>query len=233
MIDNLLQYQKEDYNLKQIEIKLSNSEERKKASSAKKIIEGYSETVKILEVKAANLVAESEKAKAEQEKLIALSSELTNSIETIGDEGEASFLVKKADELIAKIKNVSARINDLANEMQKVIAEFASQKKAVKEAQATYNEYAPKYAELKKSVQEDKSQIEAKLEAIKKTVDPALMERYAKKRAGKMYPVLFGVETNSNVCGACNMGLPMAELNKLKNGEVIECEHCGRLLYQK
>ncbi len=233
MIDNLLQYQKEDYNLKQIENKLSNSEERKKASSAKKIIEAYSETVKMLEVKAANLVAESEKAKAEQDKLIALSNELTNSIDTIEDESEASFLVKKADELIAKIKNLSAHINDLANEMQKVIAEFASQKKAVKEAQITYNENAPKYAELKKSVQEEKSQIEAKLEAIKNTVDTSLMERYAKKRAGKMYPVLYEVEANSKVCGACNMGLPMAELNKLKNGEVIECEHCGRLLYQK
>jgi predicted nucleic acid-binding Zn-ribbon protein len=28
------------------------------------------------------------------------------------------------------------------------------------------------------------------------------------------------------------MELPMAVLGKLKNGEVIDCDQCGRLLYQ-
>ena len=51
-----------------------------------------------------------------------------------------------------------------------------------------------------------------------------------KKRNNKIYPVLY--EVRGNVCGACNMELPMSEINKLKNGEIIDCDQCGRLLYQ-
>ena len=56
------------------------------------------------------------------------------------------------------------------------------------------------------------------------------MERYLKKRANKIFPVVYAV--SNKVCGACNMELSMSELNKLKNGEVIECDQCGRILYQ-
>ena len=80
-------------------------------------------------------------------------------------------------------------------------------------------------------VKDEKLAVETKLEELKAKVEPSLMERYLKKRANKIYPVLY--ELRGNVCGACNMELSMAELNKLKNGEVIDCEQCGRLIYQK
>ncbi len=231
MIEKLLEYQREDANLKKIENQLSNSEERKKAKSAKKTLDAYAETVKVLEVKAEHLLSEVENAKLEQEKLIEQQKELSGLIDGVSEEGEASFLVKKADELIAKIKNISASISNLTAEMQKVIAEYAQSRKSYKEAQAVYSENAPKYAELKKSFSAEMSQIEAKLAEIKKGVEPSLMDRYEKKRASKIYPIVY--EVTSNVCGACNMELPMAVLNKLKNGEVIECDQCGRMLYQK
>ena len=82
--------------------------------------------------------------------------------------------------------------------------------------------------ELKESVKAEKDAVEKELEALKAQVDPSLMEKYLKKRADKIYPIVYALR--DSVCGACNMELPMSELGKLKNGAVIECEHCGKSL---
>ena len=91
-------------------------------------------------------------------------------------------------------------------------------------------EYGKKYNELKASKKEEKDKIESELNEIKKKVDPALMERYLKKREEKLYPILF--EVTGEFCSCCNMELSLADLSKLKNGEVIECDQCRRLLYK-
>ena len=115
-------------------------------------------------------------------------------------------------------------------ELQAVIKEYTSIKSTTKAAQVQYKENVEKYNQLKDSVKDEKESVEAELKALQDKVEPSIMERYLKKRANKIYPVLY--EVRGNVCGACNMELPMSEINKLKNGEIIDCDQCGRLLYQ-
>ncbi len=230
MIKALLDYQAVDAKLREIEKKLSSSEERKKAVNAKKYLEGVEENVNKLDVRAAELASAYEKAVLEQEKLKEQSREISDSLNGVQDEKEASFLIKKAEELIAKIKAYGAQIVKLSEELQAVVKEYSNIKATTKVAQVQYNENAKKYAELKDSVKDEKEAVEKELTALKEKVSPDLMNRYLKKRNNKIYPVLF--EVRGNVCGACNMELPMSELNKLKNGEIIDCDQCGRLLYQ-
>mgnify|MGYP003490361821 CR=1 FL=1 len=70
---------------------------------------------------------------------------------------------------------------------------------------------------------------------LKKAVDPVLMDKYAKKRDNKMYPIVYSVEEHGSniVCGYCKMEISLSEASKLKAGEVIECATCGRLIYRK
>ncbi len=230
MIKNLLAYQEIDAKLKAIESELSGSEERKKALSAKKYIESVEENVNKLDVRAAELNQAYQNAIAEQGKLKEQEAELAKTLDNVADETEAEYLIKKATELVGKIKNLGQEAFKIANEIQSILAEYAKIRANTKTAQAQYAEYGKKYNDLKASRQEEKSKIEAELETIKKSIDGELMERYLKKRADKIYPVLF--EVKGEVCGACNMQLPMSELSKLKNGEIIECDQCRRLLYK-
>ena len=55
MVQELLKYQTTDAKLKKIETELSGSEERKKADSAKKYIDGVEENVNKLDDRAQNL----------------------------------------------------------------------------------------------------------------------------------------------------------------------------------
>lgn len=230
MIEALLKYQEKDAELRKIEQELAGSEERKKAVAAKRYIDGVEESVAKLDARAAKLEEEYRKALTEQERLKEQEQEFVRAVESAEDETEAGYVLKKIDELAGKIKNLMSRAEKLSEEMTLVVKEYVKIKNETKAAQAQYAENGKKYNELKASVKGERDKIEAELKELAKGVDAPLMERYLKKRAGKIYPVVY--EVRGNVCGACNMELPMSELGKLKNGEVIDCDQCGRLLYK-
>lgn len=60
-----------------------------------------------------------------------------------------------------------------------------------------------------------------------KTIDPDFMERY---RTIKLHSVPPLARLYGDQCGGCNMSLPSAVSRKIKAGELVECETCGRLL---
>lgn len=229
MVKALLAYQIQDAKLKEIEKTLAGSEERKKMSSAKKYILGVEDNVNKLDDRALELKGIYAKTAEEQKKLQEQQIELAEAISSVNDEKEASFLIKKADELIAKIKALNSQASKIAEEIKGIVAEYDKIKATTKAAQVQYKENADKYKELESSLKETKESVEKELSALKKEVDANLMERYLKKRADKMYPIIYAVK--GNACGACRMELSMADLNKLKNGEVIDCEQCGRMIY--
>ncbi len=231
MIQALWDYQKVDAKLREIEKKLSSSEERKKAVSAKKYLDGVEENVNKLDDKAQDLINAYETVTNEQLKLKEQETVLTDAINSSSDEKEVVFLIKKVEELIAKIKALGSKANKISQEIQAVMKEYATIKSTTKAAQVQYNDNAKKYNELKASVKDETDAIKKELDALKGKVNPDLMARYLKKREDKIYPIVYSIRGNS--CGACNMELPMAQLGKLKNGEIIDCEQCGRLLYQE
>ena len=136
---------------------------------------------------------------------------------------------KITDEILAKIKALNADADKISKEMQSVVSEYEKIKKTTKAAQVQYKENADKYKELEASYQVEKDALEKELSLLSKSVEPSLMERYLKKRADKMYPILYAVKNDA--CGACRMNLSMSDMNKLKNGAVIDCEQCGRMIY--
>lgn len=231
MINQLLNYQQADAKLRKIEVELAGSPARKKAASAKSYLEGVNDNVNRLDDKAGHLSSDYEGILAERKRITEQLEELQKALLEAEDENEINYLSKKLDALTSSIKSLAGKINGVTEDSQKVVKEYATIRNATKSAQAQFGEAKEEYDKLKASVAQDKQAIEKELEDLKKSVDPLLMEKYAKKRANKMFPIVY--EVTGNVCGACRMELSMLELNKLKNGEIIECDQCGRMLYQK
>lgn len=230
MIEELLIYQAEDSKLREIEKQLSESEEKKKAISAKKVIDGAADNINRLDVKASSLVSEYENLINEEKKLKEFYAEFEKAIEHMESENEAAYLLKKIEEVSAKIKAYGEKINAVNTEIQAVLKEYVGVRNSLKSAQAQYSQFGQKYVELKESKKSERETIENQLEKLKQAVDKDLMAKYLAKRKN-FYPVVYEVSGDS--CGACLIELPLGERNKLKNGEVIECSNCGRLLFQK
>ena len=121
MLEQLLKYQEIDAKLRKIEVELSSSEERKKAVSAKKYLEGVEDAVAKLDQRAGELTIAFENATGELEKMKAQESEFKKALDEMADEGEANYLIKKTDELLAKIKSLYAEITAVSNEIQAVM----------------------------------------------------------------------------------------------------------------
>ena len=100
MVEKLIAYQTADAKLREIEKTLGASEDRKKAVSAKKYLEGVEESVNKLDMRSAELVAAFEKANQKQIKLKEQETELMSALENLEDEKGADYLNKKAEELI-------------------------------------------------------------------------------------------------------------------------------------
>lgn len=228
-MEELLKYQEKDAELRKIELELAGSDARKKAVSAKKYLESVDESINLLDVKAAELAHIYEKLNEESKSLAEQREEFKGAMEHADDQDALTYLMKKADELYKKIRSLSQQAAKISESMQSVYREYAGIRGNIKAAQAQYNENAQAYSALKAARQEERNRIEGELKELEKGVDPKLMERYKAKRNNKIFPVVYPVR--GNVCGSCNMELPKSVLSHLKNGELIECDQCGKLLY--
>jgi len=230
MFEELLKYQETDAKLHKIETELAESEARKKAVSAKKYLAGVEENVTKLDLKAAELSAAYENTVKTLTELKEQEVEFEKAIGDAEDENAINFLLKKTDELLARIKSVAAESARIQTDIQSVLKDYAAIAMNTRAATTQYNENGKIFNELKASRQPEMDEIKKELAELEKKVDPALMEKYRAKREKKIFPIIY--PANGEFCGYCNMQLNMADLSKLKNGEIIECDQCGRLIYK-
>ena len=232
MINSLLEYQNVDTTLRDIEVALSKSEERKKAKSAQNFLNGANETLAKLDQRAEELIAKYNGAI----KLYGQLLEETKEYDGIGDmnDDQLSYVKKKAQSLTEEVNNLLSAIDVLSKEIELVLKEFAQLRADIKKAKAQYAEFRPKYEELKASKEGEMTSIKAKLKKLESKIDPEILEKYKQKRKDKIFPVLNEAqEMSKHAYCRCGTELPGTSYISLKGGNIVECENCHRLLYLK
>ena len=148
-------------------------------------------------------------ALATPEEVKALLSEVSRCRDTIRQyEAEISRIVKETDS------------NDKLQ--RSVRLEAANAKKAFDQLKADYEEES-------KSKKGELDAQRAKAKELMDQVDPALLEEYETIKKHISPPV---ARLTHGQCSGCNTSLPSATLSKIKNGALIECETCGRMIIQ-
>ena len=69
----------------------------------------------------------------------------------------------------------------------------------------------------------------ARAKALESTVEPELLAEYTAIKKHTTPPV---ARLQYGQCSGCNTSLPSATLSKIKNGTLVECETCGRMIIQ-
>ena len=230
MIANLIKYQETDKKLKEIEDKLSKSEEKKKAAQAFTYLSSFPDAVAKLDKKAEELMSQLEAVSLKKNALSGQLKDISEEIENIDSEETAHYVIKKADELMSAIKALDETINKLSQAMTAVKTEYDKAKVTYVKAKEQYTEFGEKYNELKKNAKAEMDAIKAELDAIKKTISADLMKQYEDKRKDKFPPL---VMLNGNKCGACGMEISMKGISDLNNGDLVECDNCHKLVYKQ
>lgn len=230
MIQKLLAYQETDKKLKDIEVKLNTSEDKKQAYVAYKYISGVGEMIAKIDKKAEELGAKYAELKSKEASLCEELNEISADADTFTDEEEVLYMMKKIDELNSAMKKLEGEISAIETTVYSIKKEYDHIKINTKKMQESYKEHSNAYNKLKKEHEEEIKTIKAELEACKQGIDEDLMNKYLDKRKDKNFPIL--VPVNEKRCTACGMDLSIKDMSNLDSGKIIECEHCGRLLYK-
>ena len=229
MIKALIRYQEVDGKLLAIEKEIASSEERKKYMTARKFLEKAPEKLEALDLKATELVHLLELLAKKYDEIVETVKEYENLDEMVEQGADVSFYKKNATQIIDSLKTLKADINKLATRIEEAKAENATAKKQTIAAQKQNKEYKVKYSEVKDARAQEIKEIENELGEIAKNIPADLLAKYNTKRKEKLFPVACSVKGNR--CPQCGMELSIAEVSKLSDGNIIDCDNCHRILF--
>lgn len=229
VLNELLEYQKVDGELRKIEQEIASGEEYKKYMQARKFMKSAQDKLDAQDRRAAEL-------KKLRDALIVRCDETAKSIDEYADLDEMvdggadiGFYKKNVQVLLDKLRAIKSELNKLVADINAVTEEYKKFKEQTIQMQKQYKEYKEKYEAVKNSHADDVKKINARLAAIGKKIPAETLERYSAKRKEKIFPIL--VPLNGDMC-VCGMEFSLSQRGKLDGGNVIECEHCRRFVYK-
>lgn len=227
-LNELLKYQEVDKELRKIEQEIASSEERKKFIQAKKFMEAAVEKLDAYDRRAVDLKRTRDELAARVEDVNKALAEYSDLEELSEDDGAVLFYKKNALALADNLRAVKNELQKLVSDIESATEEYKKLKEQTKLMQKQYKEFNEKLKELKGSRGAELNEINKKLAELAKNIPAEIIAKYDAKRKERVFPVLVPLTSGGCICG---MEFSLAQKNKLSGGNVIECEHCRRLVY--
>ncbi len=229
-LQELLEYQKLDGELRKIELELNATEEKKKLNQAKAVMRNAEMRIAAEDKRALELRAFRDSLTARVDEMSKMIAEYSDVEEIVEGGGDVAFYKKSAQQLMEKLRSLKQELNKMLAEIEQLTAEYKKLMEQGKQMNKQKKEYAEKFKEIQSQYTDRVDELNKKMEETAKNIPADILERYRQKRKEKIFPVLVPLAGDMCVCG---MDLPLAQRNRLAGGNVIECENCHRFIYKK
>ena len=235
-LEYLLMYQKADLKKQQLENDLRTTESRQKLNKVTKLLREQQATLQKLTEDADAQKNVLSKLLSQQESL-AHELELNHSeMETL--EADEEVTAEELTEFRVDVERLNRELGRLEKDVKGLLDQLEKTTADFQKARSLGGRAKKEYDRLKAVVEVEKTEGAAgiatatkEMETVERQVDPTFLAKYKKARVHHSMPV---VPVVNEKCSGCNMSIPMAVIKKLASQEnVMECENCGRILYQK
>lgn len=149
-------------------------------------------------------------------------------------ESEQAADAKAVQQLMNEAKRFLNNLTAYEQEIKRIRKDAADRERLQHDVKVRAAKAKAEFDKLKVAFDAEYKEKTVELEALKakaaekaKPIEPAFMERYESIKRHSVPPLAV---LNGDQCTGCNMSLPSAVTRKIKAGELIECETCGRLL---
>ena len=230
VLNELLEYQKDDAQLRKIEQEVAASEEQKKYAQANKFMKSAPERFEAQDRRAAELAALREDLIRRAEDISKQIAEYSELEEMVEEGGDVSFYKKNAQALLDRLRGLRSEMQKLNADIASTVEEYDRFKKQGAAMQKQYKEYKAKRDELVNTHKDEVNSLRARLAEIAKKIPEDTLAKYQQKRKENIFPII--APLNGNMC-VCGMDFPLALQERLAGGNVVECEHCRRFVYKK
>lgn len=230
VLNELLEYQKVDAQMRRIEQEVAASDEQKKFAQANKFMKSAPERFEAQDRRAAELAALREDLARRAEDISKQIAEYSELDEMVEEGGDVSFYKKNAQTLLDRLRALKGEMQKLNADIAATVEEYERFKKQGAAMQKQYKEYKAKRDELVNDRKDEVNRLKAQLKSIAEKIPAETLAKYQQKRKENIFPIV--VPLNGNMC-VCGMDFPIALQERLAGGNVVECEHCRRFVYKK
>ena len=235
-LEYLLMYQKADLKKQQLENSLRTTESRQKLNKVTKLLREQQTAIQ-------KLTEDAEAQKTALTKLISQQESLSHELELNHSEMETleadeEVTAEELTEFRTDVERLNRELGRLEKDVKGLLDQLEKTSADFQKARSLGGRAKKEYDRLKAVVEVEKTEGAAgiatatkEMETVERQVDPSFLAKYKRARVHHSTPV---VPVINDKCSGCNMSLPMAVIKKLSSQEtVLECENCGRILYQK
>lgn len=225
----LWEYQKADVEVDKMEASIKRSPTRQKLVKYRDYVVEQQNTMKHIESEVANMADRLEALKdairMTDDQLKALQNKMDN------DPPANSEALQQYLSDARRFQNNLTAYEQEIRRIRKDASDRERQQHDVKvraaKAKAEFDKLKVVYDEEAKDKAKDLEALRAAAAEKAKPIEPEFMERYQTIKRHSVPPL---AQLYGDQCGGCNMSLPSAVSRKVKAGELVECETCGRLL---
>ena len=225
----LWEYQKADVEVDKLEASIKRSPTRQKLVKYRDYVVEQQNTMKHIESEVANMADRLEALKdairMTDDQLKALQNKMDN------DPPANSEALQQYLSDARRFQNNLTAYEQEIRRIRKDASDRERQQHDVKvraaKAKAEFDKLKVVYDEEAKDKAKDLEALRAAAAEKAKPIEPEFMERYQTIKRHSVPPL---AQLYGDQCGGCNMSLPSAVSRKVKAGELVECETCGRLL---
>lgn len=227
MFEKFLEYQSLDSQLLKLERQLMGDPSRQNIAKLSTVIKNLQSKLIELDNEAEKATREFEKLSGEYEKkkdlLQSMNKNKDSSAETL--QSQISSLNALVGELSSMERVLSSRAESISN----ILKNFDYCKTSIVTNKEKYRMCKEKSSSIEGTLLPQIEKVRGELLSMEKSLDSKFLAHYKRLRQSNVWPVF--VPLRNNACGGCAMGLSSALLNKVHSNGYIECEQCGRFIY--
>lgn len=229
-MNKILEYQKLDAEKIRIEKSLNNIEERQVMNKMIAFVKDAQNKSLQIEQSSKKLIEDYENLRKSYETNTSNIEKLTKTNVSSMTKEELDACLKKVNALSSELFMIERNIGILIQKINEKLKEFEATKNSAGKARAKHKEAKAKYDAKVEEIEPKISEIDKKLSAMEKEIPAEIMAKYKGLKNDGIFPIL--VPLQDKTCGGCRMEIPSKTLDKLKNTDVIQCEHCRRIVYK-
>lgn len=228
----ILEYQRLDGQLRQIEKQINESNERKAYARIRSVWADFQEQLKKMELRSRELNIMLENALKTMTEKTALLSEYNSSVASAQDLQEVDFMLKKLADVERNLNQAERDIKSVISEAEEISNKYDNYKTKYPSVQAQARDAKAKFEELQESRKDEIAQLRAQLKEAAKGVPQNEIEEYERLKRQGIYPPYVALR-GANQCSGCSMELAMGQVYALNEKGSIRCEHCRRIIYKE
>lgn len=230
MINKVLEYQKLDTDIFKIEKEVNYCESKKTANNLRAYVKDAQTKIISLDHECETTLAEYNDILSNFEKANKQVEMLEKNNKKLTDEERAKYFTQLED--ISKVlEGYERKLHSYSEKINNVLRDFEDTKKKVVVAKTKYKEAMDSFEKLSGEKQPEIAKLKAKLVELEKEVPEKMLAKYKSLKQDKIFPPF--VPLVENRCGGCRMEISANALNNLKANQILECEHCRRVIYLK